>query len=357
MKKGYFFTSILLISSICFSGCGETPEVPTVAVDSNEAVISYSMVEATIDDVELTVRVDCSSVQTNDEEISFKVTGKYVDKVHVREGQSVKKGELLCELSSAQLEEDIENLTYKIKRNELQLGYLTMDEHLDIQEQWINLGPYTTNEVVGESVKKIQENYARQRVLIEDELEFDREELAAKQKELRQSRLYASMDGTVYKLKKRLEGSTSKADEVIMTIIDNSECIFRVKGTEYKDLFKKGDMVSMIVSYSTAAGEYLLTPYDMEHWDENLSFSVYTGPDNATVEVGTMGTIYVATDSRKQVLTIPNNVLHQAGDKSFVYTLDEDNNREIRYIEVGLIGDEKTEVLSGLTEGEKVVKK
>lgn len=357
MKNKKIIFAAAMTCALLFAGCGNNNEVPTVVVDSGEAVISYSLVTASIDDVTCTQKIDCSSVESKREEVSFSITGKYVDKVYVREGQSVKKGDLLCELSSASLEEAIENLSYYIKRNELVLSHLEMDRELDIQEAWINLGPYMSNEAVGERVKSIQESYARQILLVQDNLEFDREELAAKQKELRLSRLYASMDGMVYKLDKQLEGSTSKDGKVIMNIIDNSEVLFKARGIEYKDMFKEGDTVKMVVSYSTAAGEYLLTPYDIENWTENMIFSVYTGPDNATVEVGTMGMIYAVADSRSQVLTIPKDVLHQAGDKSYVYTLSEDNNREIRYVEVGLIGDEKVEILSGLTDGEKVVKK
>ena len=57
------------------------------------------------------------------------------------------------------------------------------------------------------------------------------------------------------------------------------------------------------------------------------------------------------------VLSVPRDTVHEAGDKSFVYTLTEENVREIRYIETGLVGDERVEILSGLSEGEKVLKK
>ena len=342
---------VISLFATFLSSCGKVDEDHTVVVDSEEAVISYSLVTAQIDDVILTQNIDCKYKQTNDQEVSFDVTGKFVDKVYVHEGDEVKKGDLLCELSSASLEEEIERLTYQIKRNELLLSYTEMDEALDIQDVWVSgFGDADT-------VKGIQDRYARQRVLLNDSLEFDREELAIKKKELAGSRLYAKMDGKVYKLKTNLEGSTTKEGTVIMTIVDNSNCLFTVEGIEYKDLFKEGQQVNMKVSYSSASGEYILIPYEMDKWDENMLFEVFTGPDNATPEVGTMGTINVPVESRSQVLSIPNDVLHIAGDKSYVYTLSADNNREIRYVEIGLKGDERVEILSGLSEGEKVVKK
>ena len=194
--------------------------------------------------------------------------------------------------------------------------------------------------------------------MINDSLEFDRMELAAKKAELKSSKVYASMDGVVYKLKQYLEGSTTREGEVILTIVDKSECLFAVHDNTYKDLFYEGQQIDMRVSYSSASGDYILIPDKMESWGEDLFFSVYSAPDEAEdPEGGLLGTMYVAVDSRKSVLSIPKDVLHIAGEDSYVYTLTEDNFREIRYVKVGLVGDDRVEILEGLEEGEKVVKK
>lgn len=341
----------ILICSLSFSGCGDKEETTSVVVDSSETMFSFSQVTTEYNDVVLTKKIDCISVQSTEQEVCFDVTGKYVDKVYVHEGQTVKKGDLLCELSSSKLEEDIENLTYQIQRNELLLSYLKTDKELDIQEMII--AGYAN----ADNVKAVSDDYERQATLLNDALEFDRLELSRKKTELSNSRLYATMDGIVYRIDKNLEGSTSKADKVIMTIIDNSAILFKVKDVENKDMFKEGDMVDMTVSFSAAAGDYILNPYNMNEWQDEMLFSVYTGPDDVTVEVGTYGTIKIITGYKEHVLSLPTNVVHQAEDKYFVYTLSPEGIREIRYIEVGLIGDERVEIVSGLSEGEKVVKK
>ena len=113
----------------------------------------------------------------------------------------------------------------------------------------------------------------------------------------------------------------------------------------------------MKIIYSSAAGDYLVMPYDMDSWDDTMYFSVYDGPDNAEIEMGVMGTIYVETEKKEHVLSLPTDLVHEADGKYFVYTLTSENVREIRYIETGLIGNERVEILSGLSEGEKVLKK
>lgn len=359
MKKYKFYLiCLLLFILLIFASCGTVEKEPVVIVQSEDNTLSFTMVYVSYDDVAHTQKIDCTYAQTKEQEVAFNATGKYVDKVYVKRGDTVKKGDLLCELSSESLKQSIDKLEYSVKRNELKLGYLDDNETLEIQDLWINAMKFGGDtESVKESVKNLQESYERQRVLLNDTLEFDREELAQLKQEYKDSKLYSTLDGKVYKINSDLEGSTSKAGEVIMTIVDNTNCLFSVEGTEYRDLFKDDVAVDMKVSFSSAAGEYLLKPYDIDNWTENMLFYVYDGPDTTGIEVGTKGTISIVDASREHVLSIPKNVLHSADDKIYVYTLSEENVREIRYIEIGLIGDDKVEVLSGLSEGETVIKK
>ena len=346
------FFGATLISVLLLAGCGKTEEAPLVMVDSEEDVVSYSLVQVTYDDVILTRKMDCTYSQSKAQEVSFNVTGKYVEKVYVEEGDVVKKGDILCELASSTLEEEIEELDYKVKKNELKLSNYDMQEALDIQDLYTYGGAPSK-----ERVDSIKSSYERTRVLTNDDLEFDREELSRKRKELRESKLYASLDGVVFNLKKDLEGSTSKADTVIMNIVDSSDCKFEIEGTEFKSFFKEGERVDMNIPFSTAAGDYVLLPYEIDTWTDKMIFSIFTGPENANIDVGTRGTISVIESEKTHVLSLPKDVIHQAGDEYFVYTLNEDNIRTIKYITIGLYGDERAEILEGLSEGEKVVKK
>lgn len=361
MKRRLTKSFILLsITSILFfsSACGKKEEAPFIKVNDSEDVVSYTLVPVTIDDVILTQKVECTYAQTKEQEVSFDMTGKYVDKVFVRQGDVVKKGDLLCELSSEALENEIARLEYSIARNELLLSYLDTNEALDIQDSAINKYKFgATQSEKDEDVVALKERYEDSRIRYNDTLEFDRKALANKKSELSRSRLYASMDGIVYKLKDHLEGSTTKAGTVIMTIVDNTDCLFTVNKPEYKDLFTEGVTVPMTVMYTSAAGDYELMPKDIESWEDSLLFSVFTGPDSAAIEVGTRGTITAPVKTKERVLSLPKNVIHMAEDKAYVYVVNENGNRDIKWIEIGLVGDTNIEITGGLAEGEKVIKK
>ncbi len=346
----------ILTAFFLITGCGEIETPPTVVVNTETETLSYSFSTVLYDTVVCTKKVECKYQQTKEQEISFSETGRYVDAVYVREGDSVKKGTLLCELSSESLESEIERLEYNITRNNLMLSYLDEKENIDIQYAWINSNG--NSEAAKESVKDIQESYDKQRVSYEDSLEFDNLELSEKKKLLSGSRLYASMDGVVYDLEDDLLGSTSKKGEVIMTIVDNDNGIFVSGLDDYEGLFTEGETYELSVSLGTSTGIFEITPLNMDKWEKGYqAFSVVLAPENVSLEVGNIGSVSLVTDSKENVLTLPKSVVHESDGEKYVYVVDDDNMREVKWIKTGLEGDDLIEIVSGLSEGDEVVKK
>jgi HlyD family secretion protein len=63
----------------------------------------------------------------------------------------------------------------------------------------------------------------------------------------------------------------------------------------------------------------------------------------------------VTTAERKNVLTVPNGAIRHQGDTDIVVVVDPDGRQRIVTIKAGLVGADRTEVLSGLSEGQRVV--
>lgn len=325
--------------------------------DSNDT-ITYDYCTVERGDVALTTPIRCTYTQQDGQEVSFSVTGRRVDKVYVEEGDKVKKGDILAEFDVGNLESRIEDLEYRITRNEHLLEYTEINEALDISQGWVNyLYVEVSKEDTERMVSSIQENYSRQRENLQDTLELDRLELGMMKQELKNSRVYAGISGIVYGIQNDLEGSTSKEGQVIMTIIDNSKSLFESNAVEYASYFREGETVSLTVVTGSAPGKYELMPYNMSNWGEVLQFSIYDGPATTGIEVGTGGTMYLTLESRRNVLCVPKTAVNSADDKYFVYVADEDNMRQIRWVETGLFGDDSIEILSGLEEGEKVIRR
>lgn len=126
---------------------------------------------------------------------------------------------------------------------------------------------------------------------------------------------------------------------------------------DYAQYFTEGRSVSLEVTYSTAKGSYEVMPYQMSTWGEKQSFSIYDGPENDGLEVNTTGSIYVELDRREDVLYLPKECIYKADGNTYVYVLDDQNMKTICWVETGLVGDRYTEIVSGLKEGDTVVKR
>lgn len=363
-------TTPFLVIGLILAGCGEASlnssnqaaEEPVVKVDTSEDEIAYSLTTLSTGEVTLTQNISCSYVQTKEQEVAFLVGGKIVDKVYVKEGDVVYAGDLLVELDAGNLEEEIAELEYNIKKSELQYGYLDSYETFDANNAYFNFVSNTDKDedALAEYEKedvKIKERYAYQREDFEDNLYFDREKLAQKKTELASNRVYATMTGTVLKIKDDLEGSIAKRGDVIMTVVDNSNGLFETKDESVKEYMKDGMILPMSVVYGNAKGDYELTPYQISSWGETQTFQIVDGPENAALEVGTSGTILATVAAKDNVLRIPREALYEADGTYYTYTLDEDNMRQVCFLEIGLVGDRYAEVISGITEDQKVIRK
>lgn len=362
-KNRIFIGTLIAGMGIALAGCAVKEEGEAlVVVSDKEEEYAYTLVDVKCGEVLLSKSLTAKYVQTKEQEVAFQEGGKKIEKIYVREGDQVKTGDILAEVSVGTLEEDIARLEYEIKKKELEKGYLDAHEDFDLTSSYYTLAYYSKCEE--EDVEKqekrdadIRESYKNQREDYDDELEFDRAELKQMQEELAGSRLYATMNGMVYSVERDLEGTTSKKGEVIMTIIDGTEGIFTLEEPDYAEYFKDGESVTLEITYSSAKGSYEVMPYQVANWGEKQYFSIYDGPENDGIDVDTTGTIHVVLEQKENVLYLPNECIYRADGKTYVYVLDEQNMRNICWVETGLTGDKYTEIVSGLNEGDTVVRR
>ena len=351
------------LQAIMLTGCAEQePEEPIIMVDNTVSEVTYNMDEVTTGNVVKTQNINAKYVQTEDQEVSFPVGGKRVEKVHVKVGDIVEVGDVLVELECSDLEDEIARLEYQIARNELLLGYLDQAEEFDLQSAYYSFVYDTAKEEddlknLEKRNDSIEEGYTYSREDYEDNIEFDKKKLNQLKSTLTESRVVATMSGKVMSVAKNLEGSTAKRGDVIMTIVDNENGIFETEDTAAAQYFNEGQTVEMNVAYGDAKGAYELMPYEKSSWGEKQQFTIISGPDNATLEVGTSGTIVATIDKKENVTRIPCMALYDADGKYYTYILDENNMRKAQFIEIGLIGDSYVEVISGIEVGTKVVKR
>lgn len=359
----------LILGSLCLLlfcvGCGDTSEEEALVIADNEEEAGiYTLYPCETGDVVLSKNISCEYVQAAEQQVTFEIGGKKIDRVCVREGDRVKTGDVLIKLEDDNLEEQIENLSYQIESNKLSLGYLDASEKFAKADAYYNVvygsGFKTEDDTVlyEKRIAEIEKEYRYNREDYSDSIEFDTKKLQKLKSDLAASRLYAQMDGLVTHIERDLEGAVSRKDQAVMTIVDESEGYFVVNETGYLDDMAESDIIQMHVTYGDAVGDYELAPDRKSDWDDTIQyFKIISAPDEAILSIGIKGTITVTIDSVENVMCLPVACVHEAGDDRYVYVLDENGMKAVRYVKIGLIGNEKVQILEGLELGEQVVKK
>lgn len=362
MRANLKMIPFVLLLACSLAGCGvkEQKTDDLIITEQETPKEQFNLVMASVGDVVLTKDIKCVYRQTRDQEISFSVSGKKIARVYVETGDNVKKGQVLAELVNDQMEERIAELEYQIRRNQLLLSFSEENENNENSSRWLQViyrsGMSESDwESFYNSQEQLHERYRLQRQDYQDSIDLDTMELEMLKKEKAVGYVYAEMDGTVSWEKQDLEGSTSTRDEIIIKIIDGSDCLFIVEGNEYASFFQEGVLQEMNITSGTGAGKYQVIPYRMEDWGEQLSFVLTSEYGDSIIEVGAQGNIKLVLDKREQVLCLPSSAVHMADDKAYVYVLGEGNIREVKWVETGLWGNNTVEVTGGLEQGEKVI--
>lgn len=344
----------------CLSGCtggGDDPEENRVIVEQEAAPVDYKLTAVSRGDVVLSENIRCTYTQLNSQQISFEVSGKMVSKVYVRQGDEVKKGDLLAELSGGAREAEIEELEYRLARNRLLLEQVDETENYELSRRWLE-NIYNGNTYGTDDIPNLQKNNEYSREDYRDAIAMDEQRLEQVRREVRQSRVYAELSGSVYSIKADLEGSTSVKDEVVMEIMDNSQCVFTVSNTTYAAYIKEGQILDLSSVSVAGVGQLQVEPYRMDQWEDAMYFSlVDNGEEISGLEAGATAFINLTLEERKNVLTLPTSAVQKADDKWYVYVVSETGTREVKWIEVGLQSRSTVEITGGLEEGEKVVQR
>lgn len=356
---------VLLLGSLCFgtAGCGvQESENDGITLEPESEQALFETAVADYGDVILSKKLMCTYRQVEDYEACFSVSGKTIDKVYVSAGDVVSKGDLLAELVTGDLDEEIVQTEYELARNQLLLDQNERNLDNEIEQLTVEYTYHTeqTSEDWVAKEKQLAEIRKEHRYLREDysdAIALAQAQLAVLQKEKAESCLYAAIDGTISTVERELEGSVSVKDEPVITIIDTSECLFELEEADYAAYFREGEALPMTVSVGTGKGDYTLLPYQMESWGDVQLFSIEEQPDGAVLEVGATGNLYLTLDQRENVLRVPEEAVHNADGKDYVYVTDDAGMREVVYVEAGLKGDEYTEILSGIDKGQRVILK
>lgn len=258
--------------------------------------------------------------------------------VGVKVGDTVKKGQALMKLDTVKL-----NSAYQIALSNLRAAEANLDEIRD--------------DVKG---NENDETFAQKNTRTAAETSKDKayEAYVAAQKDLRDATLVAPFDGTVAIVNTESPGINVTATTPQVVVVNPETVYFEVSADQTEvSRFKVGDKAEIILdAFDRETVEGLVTSISVAP-DTTESGTVYpiriSLPQSATskYKIAMTGDANFVVSRVEDVLYVPSNFVNS--DKEGQYLLVGDN-KERKYIEVGIEGSETTEIRGDISEGSKV---
>ena len=331
--------------------------------------------------VEKTVIASGSVESVNEVDVGAQASGK-ITKLYVKLGQEIKKGEMISDIDSTTQINTLNTkkaalVSYQAQLKAKKTAY---DVALSSYNRLSKL--YTQKATSLDSVntaKSTLDNAKAEMEAIEANIKQAEIEVNTAETNVSYTKITAPMDGTVISVPVS-EGQTVNANQTtptIVTIADLSKMKIKPEISE-GDItkVKAGQEVSFtILSDSQTVYHSVIDSVDPANTTTSDSSSTSSlssssssttsaiyyyanvlidNPDR-TLRIGMTTENNIKIANAKDVLLVSNMAIQKRDGKSFVNVLNDKNQPEPREVKIGVQNDFKTEIKSGLNEGEKVI--
>ena len=350
---------------------------------NNKQETTYLTESVTRGNVEKTVVASGSVESVNEVDVGAQVSGK-ITKLYVKLGQEIKKGEMIADIDSTTQINTLNTkkaalVSYQAQLKAKKTAY---DVALSSYNRLSKL--YTQKATSLDSLntaKSTLDNAKAEIEAIEANIKQAEIEVNTAETNVGYTKITAPMDGTVISVPVS-EGQTVNANQTtptIVTIADLSKMkikpeisegdITKVKAgqevsfkilsdsqTLYHSVIDSVDPANTTTSdnsstsSSTSSSSSNSTPSAIYYYANVL----IDNPDR-TLRIGMTTENNIKIANAKDVLLVSSMAIQKRDGKSFVNVLNDKNQPEQREVETGVQNDFKTEIKSGLNEGEKVI--
>lgn len=345
MKK--LFCALISLAVFLLSGCFALPveepllAPPVTAVPEMRVIRTHTVTRG---DVVLSSSPSTTFIPAQQEAMQFPVAGRRIHGVFVSLGDEVQAGDLLAELENPQLLDQLRDMQWEEEWAMLHLSQL-------IERQ-------TFSQVHG-GANSDGTPYLNERSRLEDELDLLRMRIAYLEGEIDEMQLRAPFDGVISWVMSTDGILWSRTGQPVVTVSNQDEYIFRLTGPDAQHIVI-GETYLLTLSGDTfpavaidIAEEGLVLPAQRDANAEDVFFRI-VGNEKPTIIGSAFASVFILHDRVENVIFLPSGHVNIVGDRTFVQVL-EDDIIVIRDVEIGLVGNATTEIISGLQEGDLVV--
>lgn len=318
-----------LLAAMSLTGCYFFPaeeellEPPTVPIEE----VAYSTYTAKVKSIVNQTVASGYITSKSENNCSFTESGGTLKKVYVTAGQFVEEGELLAELDTGNLEYLYEQ--QKLITEKARLTYLS----------------------TGSSSDKL-------------DYEMEQNTLEEYERQMNVSHLYAGMSGQVCFIQDMKPGDKITAYKTIVKIVDPTQLFVKYTSSalrafpleqEVTITVDGMDYVGYVSKTPSAVIEGLYESNETLSSDKESIFCEFKGDIPGYLTIGKLADIMAVYDIHENAVVIPKNLIKENDDRTYVTILDENDAKREVDVTVGITNATEAEILTGLSEGDRVV--
>jgi multidrug efflux pump subunit AcrA (membrane-fusion protein) len=335
------FITILTLTSGCFLlPVAETfPSPPVVTMPRERFFIFEQVMRGDVISEEILIAEHIPAARMSH---FFTEDNVKVLEVFVSFGDEVAEGDLLAMLDIGDLERELDELRRMRRLSELELRQISERQAFllrQIPDMAMDSASYRW---ARDSLRLTMEHHDRLIEHVEQQIES--------------RHLYAGMDGVITTLVYFFEGVYSNTRVNIATVSDISVTAFVVQG-DLAEAMRPGDRFKMALDGETH-NMIVIDPIehglDVQPREKTAYLTFVDEPPD--IGFSTRGELQVVLGEASDVLYIHISLLHRVEDRAFVYVTDENGMRIIRNVVPGIEGKDIVEIISGLEEGELIIR-
>lgn len=345
--KRYLLLGFTFPVAVCFSSCSFFPKeevAKPLAFYKEETVKKYDTVPVRRGSKKSEENITCVLKSAKTVELSFQVDGFAMDRVNVQEGSPVRKGELLAQLDLSDLEQkktdtkrEQENKKNEIEHNE---------KLLEIKRRGLQyIEDNETRENCQSEIKGIVNKIAS----LKQEYAIECRQYEYMNQKMKERRIYAPMDGIVTDLLELDPGEAPRKGQKYITVSGDNMVFQNEKAITSK--VKEGQAVTLKVNNMPYKAHIVKVSGKQGHFNISVQMD-----EKKNFEKGTLGKIQFMEEGFQDSLYIPSSCIFEINKKPAVYLVDENQIRHVVWIERGITAGQYTQIISGLKEGDNIVK-
>jgi len=347
LRFGMFCMGLLLL----FTGCAALPvEAPILSppLPAEARQREYRTVLVERGDVARFLTTNASLIPFQAEDLHFGLNRQLVTGIYVSTGDYVQAGDIIASVSRPYIREQKDTAIWKEQMARLSLRHLEERHAFALERAYILEMPVDDEPYITERARILHQiNVLQMRI---DYLD----------REYETQFLRASFDGIVIHAIAFNQGMHVSNFQIIASVINPADFVFGVLG-EVTYYMHYGDEFDMVVNGESFTG-IVINPddYDVDPAKRQQSgfpfgaFLRLAEGSQPMIGLANFASVHVVMEAARNVLFVPNMAIEETQGRNFVYVM-EDDTRVLRYVEIGVVGNTFTEIVSGLEAGEVVI--